>query len=81
VIKIISMLEPLVRSGRHHAQWRLLVDIEATFWLEVKDDGADGPLSNAAMRSRWRWLARETRVRIVLTGMSSTVGFVATSDV
>jgi hypothetical protein len=69
VIKIISMLEPLVRSGRHHTRWRLLVDIEATCWLEVKDDGEDGPLSNAAMRSRRRWQARETRVRIVLTGL------------
>jgi hypothetical protein len=69
VSKITAMLEPLVRSGRHHARWRLLVDIEATCWLEVKDDGEDGPRFNAAMRSRRRWQARETRVRIVLTGL------------
>jgi len=68
VIKIISMLEPLVRSRRHHASWRLLVDTEAICWLEVKDDGEDGLLSNAAIRSCRRWQARETRVRIVLTG-------------
>jgi hypothetical protein len=36
VIKITSMLEPLARSRRHHARWRLLVATEATCWLEGK---------------------------------------------
>ena len=46
VIKIIAMLEPLVRSSRHHALWCLRVDTEAPCWLEVKDDGEDGPFAN-----------------------------------
>jgi hypothetical protein len=60
VIKIISRLEPLVRSRRHHAQWRLLVDTEATCSEAYRSTTKSG----CAVQAQWRNVGRTERMQV-----------------